>query len=95
MRKSYILLCERAPSWIDMLLCDQVIKVEVFVKLVRLGSRVTEEPLLIQFFRSLTSFPSAYCGHREAETSTYIKNLLRRHMKQTRTRLLQVNRGQG
>jgi hypothetical protein len=49
----HLLLRESSPCGINVLLLNKMIEIEVLVKLVRLGSRITEETLLVELFRSL------------------------------------------
>jgi hypothetical protein len=81
---------EISPVPIKSLFLDQVHEVERIVVLVRLGSRIAEESLLVQLFRDL-DVSLGIALRRQA----HVQDALRSHMKQPRARLLQFNSGQG
>jgi hypothetical protein len=62
------------------LLRDEMVEVKVLVKLVCLGSRVTEEPLLIQLLRGLFESMLATEVTTRMAVSAYVENFLRRHV---------------
>ena len=84
-----------APSVVASLFLDQLVKVEVAVELVRLGTRVAENTALVQSFGALRRDPP--CQRNRSGTGqgdrerAYFEHPLRRHAQEPRARLLQLN----
>lgn len=87
-----------APASVARVLLDELVKVKVAVKLVRLGTRVAENTALVQGLGDLgvggSASVEAGAVSETARTGAHLEHSLRGHAQETRARLLQLDRRQ-
>jgi len=81
-RKKGSLVCELTPSVISSLLFDQFIEVEISIELIRFGTRIAEDTLLIELLGNLQILASerSLLSKREGRDA-YFENSFRSHAK--------------